>query len=324
MNRKYVLTLVAACAALALTQKAGAQLVLDGNTLLLGLGANGAMSEYGVSGPTPTSPFIGLQYDSTGTGNYSKGYDFVTPGNPFQYYSVGVNGNFGFASDGSYNTGNTFGVTTANTSPNASTLQATSSGGSYRGLSINQSVTFQKSGTGSGILAYNVQLQNTTGATLNNVAYSTGVDPDQDVYFDNNYQTANNITSRNYLYATGNATAWTIAIANTSSTYTPTGTYIYNGGWDNGSDMSPYNTEYGFFFGGGGNVANYEDDTLNMAWQLGDLAPGQTVDLTYDYVVAGTPAEASTSVGAPDGASTLGLLGLALTGLGALRRKMKV
>ena len=321
MKRKVILTSVGASAALALAQTAGAQVVLDGNTLLLGLGANGAMSEHGLTAPTATSSFIGLQYDSTGTGNYSKGYDFVTPGDPFQYYSVGVNGSYNFSSDGSNNHGNPFGMNTVNTS-SGSTLQATSTGG-YNGLSINQTVSFQKSGAGSGILAYNVLLQNTTGGILNNIAYSTGVDPDQDVYFDDNYETANHITSKSYLYATGSATAWTIAIASTGAN-TPTGTYIYDGGWDNGTDEGPYNTEYGLYSSGGGNVSDYNDYTLNMAWQLGNLAPGQSVDLTYDYVVAGTPALASSSVSAPDVASTFGLLGLALGGLGALRRKLNV
>jgi len=319
-STKHILTLMAAGAAVALTQQANAQdFVLDGNTLLVGVNQGGSIVESTVGGPTPTSPFIGIQYDSTGTGNYGLGYDFITPGDPYQYYAVGVGGSY---AQNSYDRGNNLGMSTVNTST-ASTLQTTSTGGNYLGLGVSQTLSFQKSGTGSGVIAYNVQLKNTTGATLPNVAYSTGLDPDQDVYFDGNYATANNIVSKNYLYATGTATAWTIGIANTSA-YTPTGTWVADEGWDYGGDTDPYITTYGTASGSlvGAGYANYADDTINMDWQLGDLAPGATIDLTYDYVIAGTPASASTSIATPDGASTLGLLGLALTGLGVIRRKI--
>jgi len=315
---------IAAGAAIALSvQQANAQnFVLDGQTLLVGVNQGGSIVEYGLAGPTPTSPFIGIQYDATGTGNYSKGYDFITPGNPYQYYAVGVNGGY---VQNSYDNGNNLGMTTTNTST-AGTLQTTSTGGKYAGLGVSQTLTFQNSGAGSGIIAYNVMLTNTTSGTLNNVAYSTGLDPDQDVYFDGNYATANYIASRNYLYATGLATAWTIGIENTSATYTPTGTWIFNGGWDNGTDVNPYTTTYGELYPGlVGAGSDYGDYTINMDWQLGNLAAGQSIDLTYDYVIAGTPALASSSLGigsAPDVSSALGLFGLALVGLGTLRRKL--
>jgi len=318
-STKYILAVIAAGAAVALTtQNARAgDVVLVGNTILVGINNGGAVVENSTPGPTPTSPFIGIQYDATGKGNYSLGYDFITPGDPYQYFAVGVNGAF---AANSYDHGNPLGFTTANTS-SGTTLQTTSTGGSFGGLAITQTMSFQQSGAGSGIMAYNVVLANTTGSTLTDVAYSTGLDPDQDVYFDGNYATSNVITSRNFLYATGVATAWTIAIENTSA-YTPTGTWIADQGWDFGdfSDESPYNTTYGTASGSiVGPGSNYADDTLNMDWNLGDIAAGGSVILTYDYVIAGTPAAA----GAPDGASTLGLLGLALAGLGAVRRRMR-
>jgi hypothetical protein len=317
-NTKYILAVMAAGAAVAISmQKANAQdTVLTGNTLLVGINNGGSVVEDTVGGPTPTSPFIGIQYDATGTGNYSLGYDFITPGDPYQYFAVGVNGSY---AANSYDHGNPLGLSTANTS-SGTTLQTTSTGGSFGGLGISQTMSFQKSGAGSGIMAYSVTLQNTTGATLNNVAYSTGLDPDQDVYFDGNYATANTITGKNYIYATGLATAWTIAIANTSA-YTPTGTWIADQGWDYGGDTDPYTTTYGTASGSlVGPGSNYADDTINMDWNLGSLLPGQSIVLNYDYVIAGTPAEAEGAV--PDSASTLGLLGLALVGVGAVRRKL--
>jgi hypothetical protein len=315
---KYILIVMAAGAALALTtQKASAaDTVLVGNTLLVGVNNAGGVVQNSIGGPTPTSPFIGIQYDSTGTGNYSKGYDFITPGDPYQYYAVGVNGNY--VANG-YVSGNSLGMTTTDTS-SGTTLQATSTGGSFGGLNINQTMSFQKSGAGSGIISFNVQLTNpSTDVTLTNVAYSTGLDPDQDVYFDSNYQTTNVITNPNFIYGTGTATAWTIAIKNTSDH--ASNDWIADTGWDMGTDTNPYITTYGTASGSFvGPGSNYADDTINMDWQLGDIGPGQTVNLTYEYVIAETPAAA----GVPDGASTLGLLGLALAGLGAVRRKLMV
>jgi len=318
--RKYTLAVIAAGAAVALAPhnvRAG-DIVLAGQTILVGMNNGGSIVENTTAGPTPTSPFIGIQYDSTGTGNYSKGYDFITPGDPYQYFSVGYGSTF---VANSFDHGNPMGFTTANTS-SGGTLQSTSTGGSYGPLSLTQTMSFQNSGAGSGIMAYTVTIKNTSTDTAPNVAYATGLDPDQDVYFDGNYATANYITSKNFLYATGTATAWTIAIANTSA-YTPTGTWIADEGWDFGdlSDENPYITTFGTASGsfvGVGN--NYADDTLNMDWQLGDLAAGATVTLTYDYVIAANPS----SAGAPDGASTVGLLGLALAGLGAVRRKIRL
>ena len=315
---KFVLAVIAAGAAVALTtQRASAgDVVLAGNTLLVGMDNAGGVVENSTAGPTPTSPFIGIQFDVSGKGDYSNGYDFITPGDPYQYFAVGVNG--AYQANG-YVSGNSLGMTTTNTSF-GTTLQTTSTGGSFNGLGVSQTMSFQQSGAGSGIMVYNVTLTNTTGDTLTNVAYSTGLDPDQDVYFDNNYETANYITSRNFLYGTGTGTAWTIAIENTSA-YTPTGTWIADQGWDTGTDTNPYITTYGTASGSlvGAGYAGYQDDTINMDWQFGDLGAGQSVTVTYDYVIAGTPALA----GAPDGGSTMGLLALALAGFGAVRRKMR-
>jgi len=297
-------------------QKASADdFLLTGNTLLVGVNNAGAIIPNG-------GPFIGIQYDSTGTGNYSAGYDFITPGDPYQYFAVGVGGDY--AANG-YDSGNNLGLSTANTSA-GTTLQATSTGGLFEGLGIAQTLSFQVSGAGSGIIDYSTTLTNTTDATLSNVAYSTGLDPDQDVYFDGNYATANYIASQDYLYATGTGTAWTIGIASTS--YTPTGTWIADEGWDTGGDTNPYITTYGSASGSlvGPGYEGYEDDTINMDWQLGDLAAGQSITLTYEYIIAGTPAAASSIVsgGAPDVSATLSLFGFALVGLGAIRRKLKV
>lgn len=301
---------------------------LVGNTLLVGVNNGGSISQDTQAGPTPTSPFIGIQYDKTGTGNYSLGYDFITPGDPYQYFSVGADGQW---ASNSYNYGNNLGMTTTNTS-SGTTLQATSTGGMVNGLGVSQTLTFQQSGAGSGVISFTTTLTNTTDSTLSNIAYSTGLDPDQDNYFDGTYATSNTIVSPDFIYATGSGTAWTIGIKNTSD-YTPSGTFIVDGSWDYGysggvvsgtsSDQSPYLTTYGSTYGalsGPGNI--YGDYTINMAWNLGDLGAGKSTTLTYDYVVAATPGAAGAP--APDTGSTLALLGLALAGLGAFRRKLKV
>jgi hypothetical protein len=332
------LAMAAGFTALALTMgTAKADFNLVGNTLLVGINSGGSIVQNTVAGPTPTSPFIGIQYDSTGMGNYSKGYDFITPGDPYQYFSLGANGSF---ASNSYDHGNNLGLTTTNTS-SGTTLQATSTGATPLGITMNMTQTFQMSGTGSGIIEYAVNLTNTSGAALSNVGFSTGLDPDQDVYFDGSYYTSNVLQSKDFLYGTGLGTAWTIGIQNTSVT-TPTGTWIgdgdSSGSWDYGygggvvgdataSDQNPYNTFYGTssttggFDGSASFVGpgtNYGDYTLNMAWQLGDLAAGATDVLTYEYVIAATPSAA----GAPDAASTLALFGVALACLGAARRKL--
>jgi hypothetical protein len=305
-------------------QQALAQdMVLAGNTLLVGVNGGGSLQENTVAGPTPTSPFIGIQYDNTGTGNYSKGYDFLTPGDPFQYYAVGVNGTWAtqtFSGDrtGSSLGSNPLGMTTTNTSAGG-TLSANSTGGMYNGLAINQSLSFQQSGAGSGVIVFTATLTNTTAATMGDVAFSTGLDPDQDVYFDGEYATSNVVVNSNFLYGTGLGTAWTIGIDNLSASKYASTAWINSGFWDDyGADEDPFlGTNSEFAADGTTSGSNYGDYSLNMDWDLGALAAGGSITLTYDYVIAATPAAA----GAPDSVSTLCLLGLALLGLGLAARR---
>ena len=67
-------------------------------------------------------------------------------------------------------------------------------------------------------------------------------------------------------------------------------------------------------------VDSYPDSTINMAWEIGTLADGESTTITFQYRIAETHGAVVTP-GVPDAASTLGLLSLALGVVAFLRRK---
>ena len=71
--------------------------------------------------------------------------------------------------------------------------------GRYGDLGFSQSINFNKN---SGVIHYAVTLTNNGRSAINNVAYASGFDPDQDVYAGGNYETTNTIgTDRVVAYA---------------------------------------------------------------------------------------------------------------------------
>ncbi|MGD1085940.1 MAG: VPDSG-CTERM sorting domain-containing protein [Verrucomicrobiota bacterium] len=312
-STKIILALVAAGAAVALTQQANAQYTLQGNYLEVGVGADGS-----IINPAGTAPTIGGQYYSqypgiiwngagTGFGGSYVNNDFITPGTPYQSYSIGVGGNYGVAS---YIAGTgTLGTTTTQTGP-LSTLTT----GSFGGLTFSQTLSFT---AGSSIINYAMTLNNPTGAALNNVVFNTALDPDPDVYQFGSYVTANTIVSPGIVQATGLDTHNSIIIQGV----TPGAAASIISDWYS-STIDPYSH---LTSENDGTPADY---AIEDSWDIGTLAAGASETIDYNYIINATPVTSTSTIlgppSAPDGGSTLGLLGLALTGFGLIRRKMKV
>jgi hypothetical protein len=77
--RSAVLSAITALSA----QSAMADVTVSGDYLKFGVGNNGSLIDFTITG---------LQFDPTGSGNFAGAPDFLTPGSPFAFYSVGVNG----------------------------------------------------------------------------------------------------------------------------------------------------------------------------------------------------------------------------------------
>jgi len=309
-HSKYLSLAAVAGAVVALAlQPAMADALLTGNYLKVGVNNTGGLID---------STFnTGINYDKTGTSTFLP-YDFIKPGTPYEFYSIGYAGSpggknsFGTSSSDS----NSFGYyqtqllgfanpgsTTTDTS-SAGVLSATTTGGSYGALAISQVMSF---GVNSGFIDFTVNLTNTSASALDNVVYGRGMDPDQDVYAGGGYATTNTIVSGDLVTGSAPITDWTIGIY-TASAYAHTPTI--QSSWDsNPYDLlNPHNDGSG-------------DYTIDMGWNVGTLGAGETATITFQYRIADTHVAVDT---VPDNGSTLGLLGLVMVGFVALRRKLAV
>jgi hypothetical protein len=132
----YTQKAIAAASALLMGSSAvAAPLVLEGNYVKIGTNDAGTIGSGGNTSP-------GIQYDSTGTATFNPAYDYLTPGSPFEGWTVK-----GIDSDG---TSVLFNYTNNNTnvgSPNISGTLVDYSGVSYRGLTFDNRAVWSGSVT---------------------------------------------------------------------------------------------------------------------------------------------------------------------------------
>jgi hypothetical protein len=272
----------------------GADAILAGNYLRVGVNDSGGLIDGSFT--------VGIDYDSTGTGTWT-GFDFLKPGTPFEFYSVGYSGApyLGWNSAG-YNSGNSFGATTADTSAGAMN-SASTTGGVFGPLAISQNLSYADT---AGFIDFAVKITNTGGVALTDVVYARGLDPDQDVYANGGYSTNNTIASGDLVYASAPITDWTIGIFS-SSPYLHVPSIRADWSSDPYSLLTPTNDGDG-------------DYTINMAFDIGTLAPGQSADIFFQYRIAETGA----GVAVPEPTTLLLWSGLGAIGaVMAYRRKRR-
>ncbi len=209
--------------------------------------------------------------------------DFLRPGSPFQFYSIGANGQWNAAG---YEDGNNFGATTVNTSAGA-TLSATTTG-AYGTLSFTQLLWF---GINDTAIRYEVTFENTGNTPLPGVVYAVGLDPDQEADTWGDFDTLNSILDPNTVIAVGARDGdWIWIRAEPGQDNKPS----ISAGWETDPYvlyLSPPNDGNG-------------DYTISMAFSLGDMDPGDTRTVRYEIRIGVVPEPAHY---APAGG--LGLLG---------------
>lgn len=285
--------LIVMAVALLATPALASSAILEGDYLRVGVSDSGGLIDDGF--------IVGIDYDKTGTGTYSPSdADFLKPGTPFEFYSIGIGGEPNWNAAG-YFSGNAFGGTTSDTTGGSSTNSANTVA-SWGSLGINQDLWYPDAGVGAGTIKFHVKLTNNGADALTDVVYARGLDPDQDVYAGGGYETTNVIPNGNLVYGSAPITDWTIGIFSDSAyAHMPT----VNRDWD----QDPYalltarNDGYGDF-------------TINMAFDIGTLDPRQSADLYFEYRIAETHGGVVGVI--PEPASIL-LLSVAGLGLGIKR-----
>ena len=306
--------------------------ILAGKYIELGLNNSGSVIDSNFT--------VGIKIDPSGTGNFSNPADFIEPGTPYEFYSLSYNGQPGTYGVGSYNdsgggfsyTSNTsgtpvsgsnttdtssggvtstgpssglFGSTQTDTSTQTSGLLSATTSATYGKVGITQNVSFDAN---SGFIDFAVTLTNTSTDALTNLIYARGLDPDQDVYVGGPYSTVNNIVSPDLVTGYGATSDYTIGIFNESS-------------WAHHDSIVPDWPEAnpGYLLTDPTDTSDYGDYSINMAWDIGDLAGGQSATIDFQYRVATTH---SVVDNVPDTGATVALLGISLAALVMVRRRL--
>lgn len=269
-----------------------ADVTVSGDYLQVGVGHNGALIDFGNN--------LGLKFDPTGTGNFTNAPDFLIPGSSFAFYSIGVNNSWDNAgAGGSYNPFNT---STSNVTASG-TAFIISSGGTYQGLKVSQTITFDLD---SNVIHTSVVLKNVSGGTLNNLAYAVGFDPDQDFAGYGSYNTMNSILSQGVgaeVMATGPGTDYSITLSSTGG-WSALATIYGEGNWQ----TNPY------LLSGTPHDDGNGDGVVALGYHFASLANNKEINIGYDYILTAAPVPEPTTY-----AMLLG--GLGLVGWAARRRK---
>lgn len=259
------------CLALTATAQA-APVTAEGNFIRLGVSDSGALIDHTTS--------TGIQFDPTGSGNFSGAIDYLTPGFPFAFYSLGVNGEFRTAG-GLEPQNNPFGATTINLAPAGASPVIVTSGGMFGGLGFTQALSFDVS---SRSIQARITFTNMGDAALENVVYAVGFDPDQDVDIPGSeaFDTDNRVNGQGAaasVTAIGPVLGLGITLANSS-------------GWTNtfaGNRLSRVTNPY--LLATEGIDDGFGDTELTLGYNLGDFAPFEQKTIGYDYTLFATVPE---------------------------------
>lgn len=222
--------------------------------------------------------------------------DYLRPGSPFQFYSIGVSGSW---QEAGFDPGNNFGATTVNTSAGG-TLSASTTG-SFGDLSFTQLLWF---GVNDTTIRYEITFENTGPNPLTDVVYAVGLDPDQEADIPPFVlETLNTIPDANTVIATGTTFGdWIQITSNDPLSHVPSVSFFW--------DTDPY-----VLYDTPPNDVGFDDNTISMAFWIGDVAPGQEVTFGYEISIG-------TGV-IPEPRDYAILSGLGLLGLAAYRRLRK-
>lgn len=266
MKALFAMTALGAlCLALGMPAQ-GAPVTVEGAFIRLGVSNSGALIDH-----TTTT---GIKFDPSGSGDFSTPIDYLTPGTPFAFYSLGVNGDFRTAGGFDFDN-NPFGATTVNLAPEGGSPSILTSGGMFGGLSFTQVLSFDLS---SRTIRARLTFTNVSGTALDNVTYAMGFDPDQDIDYPESeaFDTDNRVNGQGAaasVTAVGPGLGYGITLANASGwTDTFAGNRI-------GRETDPY------ILAASGIDDGFEDTELTLGYNLGAFAPSEQKTIGYDYTL---------------------------------------
>jgi hypothetical protein len=263
--------------------------VLEGDMLRVGVNTSGVLvdNNYTAGISFRESPATPWQLD---------GPDFLTPNGAFEFYGLGHAGAEGLG--GYFNWSGA-----ATTDLSDGTLRKTFTVGTLGDLRFEQTLSFQADES---VISFSVRLINQGASTLNDVFYARGLDANPDYFLGadaTTFATHNVIESPNRVTSWGPETGWAISIfSNSALPSTPSVRSDWSSAFQPSSLLVASDAGFG-------------DHSINMAWQIGSLAPGAEATVDFEYRIH------RIVPGVPDGTSTLALVLLPLVGLLWVRRR---
>lgn len=245
--------------------------------------------------------------DGWTTGTPAKFGDFFIPGSPQEGWSIQVGGvqsnawlqNLGFPGTGYTGTlsGTSFSWTTS-----GPVITAVWKGQTTNPLQITQTTRFD---TTKLYFTINVKIKNASGATANNVYYLRTVDPDNDeeqVGF-TGFNTTNTIAyqlpdPQNRVMVTSKSLANPIAFLGLGTKDCRAKCFIIDAGLTPYNNLQAcYNATTSYHYGLG--FTNYQDVGIGLVYNLGNIPAGDSVDLTYAYVMRAADLDSALNATSP-------------------------
>lgn len=298
--KKIILAIAAVLAFSAQAQTTGSVFTLAGDYVKIGV------SEYGTIGSKSNTP-PGIQYDNTGTGTFNPSYDYLTPGSPFEGFTVKyTNGAGSLVSQTNNNTGVqsiTGGILT------------NYSGIAYNGTTFDQRAVWTGNGTGYA-LEHDYRFNNshkyiditttlTSSVSMTNLYFGRFIDPDARAAAGDSSATTNTlgyspIGVKQVVFSEALASKYALGLYSAASNV--------GAGISSSWTTDPINYYNGVNSGTG-------DYTIGLGFFVASVAVGDIVTFQYAYIFGPSTLDAgTTAVTAGVGGGTAGVVPGCTTG----------
>ena len=296
MKKKIIASVIAALlstTALADTSALGSGLdgihgVLENSYIRAGV--NSVAGSFGSGGNTTP----GLLYDSTGTGTFNTSYDYLTPGSPFDGFSIKIDGVNSSNNNGRAVQWETVGGGLVD---GENTLTWSGANAVHPGWSIENIYSL-----GATSQYVDITTNITAGSAASDVWFSRHIDPDARAAAGDSSSTDNVlgygvIPSSNVAFSEALSSRYALGIYSTDSNVD-----AGISGWSQEADGYTENT-----VDGDGSLTNTGDKTIGLSWHWTGVASGDILTANYAYIFgpsAFAAAETAIAGGAGGGADT--------------------
>ncbi len=245
-------------------------IIMESGYVQVGVSDDGTL---GVGGETTP----GILYDENGTGDYGVD-DYLTPGAPYEFFTLEITGDTNVTY---LNNNNNYPDADMNTSISGDMHKVTAVSRTPDGLlELTQTYTLED---GSKIIQIDASVENISAATIKNVKFARGLDPDVDVVTYGSYDTNN---TRGYDGSADGLPVFPVTdvvIAEGVSTKKVI-SLLYTGAFPHNTNVdSDWNFLPSIILEGKND--GFGDYTINVAMDLGEMVPGKIVEFRYGYVL---------------------------------------